>query len=172
LPLIIKGNMTLSSTDNVIAALGQSNRVCEILLLDIADRQLENVLVTMQVPFPELTDLQLLSDGETPPVIPDSFLDGSAPRLRIFDLDGIPFPGLPKMLLSTNHLVYLKLSNIPHSGYISPEVMVALLCALSSLETLSLGFQSPQSCPDRETQRPPPSKYSVMPALESLLSKG
>jgi hypothetical protein len=42
--------------------------------------QLENVLVAaMQVPsFPELPDLRLSS---LDPVIPDSFLDGSAPRL-------------------------------------------------------------------------------------------
>jgi hypothetical protein len=32
-----------------------------------------------QVPFPELTDLQLFSNDETLPVIPNSFLDGSAP---------------------------------------------------------------------------------------------
>jgi hypothetical protein len=164
--------MTLSGTDNVIAALGQSNRVCEVFLLDIADRQLEEVLAAMQAPFPELTYMQLSSDGEAPPVISDSFLDGSAPRLRIFDLDGIPFPGLPKLFLSANHLVYLKLSNVPHSGYISPEAMIALLCALTSLETLSLGFQSPQSRPDWETRRPPPSKQFVMPALEYLLFKG
>ena len=40
---------------------------------------------------------------------------------------GIPFPGLPKLLLSATHLVQLWLANIPHSGYISPDVMVAHL---------------------------------------------
>jgi hypothetical protein len=126
----------------------------------------------MQVPFPELTYLRLYSDGKTMPVIPDSFLDGSAPRLEIFLLDGIPFPGLPKLHLSVAHLVSLHLVNIPQSGYISPEVIVALISVLSSLEALSLKFESPQSRPDRETRRPPPSKRSVIPALYSFHFKG
>jgi hypothetical protein len=151
LPLVIYGPMTSESTpdlDNIIAALEQSNRVCEVFLWSLAGWQLEKVLATMQVPFPELTDLELLSDGEALPVIPDSFLDGSAQRLRYFSLRGIPFPGLPKLLLSATTLVFLTLFRIPHSGYISPEAMVALISALSSLETLELEFRSPQSRPD------------------------
>ena len=31
-------------------------------------------------------------------ILPDSFLSGSAPRLRFLELDHIPFPGLPKLL--------------------------------------------------------------------------
>jgi len=130
--------MTSSSTDNTIAALGQSNRVCEVFLRGLADWQLEKVLAAMQVSFPELTDLRLSSHGETAPVIPNSFLGGSAPRLQIFMLSCIPFPGLLSLLLSATHLVQLRLTNIPHSGYISPEAMVGLLCALSSLRTLFL----------------------------------
>jgi hypothetical protein len=174
LPLLIGGVMTLASgTDNVIAALEQSNRVCEVNLHP-AGWQLEEVLVTMQVPFPELTDLRLFSHGKTLPVtpIPDSFLGGSAPRLRHFELSGISFPGLPKLLSSATHLVYLRLINIPHSGYISPEAMVALVSALSSLEALILEFRSPQSRPHGETRRSPPSKRSVIPALDFLLFKG
>jgi hypothetical protein len=174
LPLLVDGAMTSESQDldNIIVALGQSNRVHQILLWDLAGWQLEKVLATMQVPFPELTDLQLLSDGETLPVIPDSFLGGSAQRLRLFILDGIPFPGLPKLLLSATHLVSLRLFDIPHSGYISPEAMVTLISALSSIERLSLEFRSPQSRPDWETRRRPPSKRSVIPALINFLFKG
>ncbi len=101
LPLIVRGDYGLrSGTDNIIAALGQSNRVCQVILWGITKRQLEEVLASMQVPFPELTDLQLLSYDETLSAIlvPDSFLGGSAPRLRVFGLRGIPFPGLPKLL--------------------------------------------------------------------------
>jgi hypothetical protein len=72
---------TTSGTDNIIAALRQSNRVCQVDLSRLADWQLEKVLETMQVPFPELTDLRFFSSGETPPVIPDSFVGGSAPLL-------------------------------------------------------------------------------------------
>ena len=125
-----------------------------------------------QVPFPELTYLQLSSFDETPPVIPDSFLGGSAPRLRDFNLDGIPFPGFPSLLLSATHLVQLRLTDIPHSGYISPEAIVALLCALSSLEELSLKFRSPESRPDWESRSQPPPKRSVLPALKRLHFRG
>jgi hypothetical protein len=173
LPLIVKGIMTLSSgTDNVIAALGQSNRVCQVYLPALADRQLEEVLAAMQVPFPELTYLSLLSLDETPPVMPNSFLGGSAPRLQSFDLSGILFPGLPKLLLSATHLVDLMLSDIPHSGYISPEAIVALLSVFSSLRTLFLEFQSPQSRPDWESRSLPPPKRSILPALDKFHFNG
>jgi len=166
LPLFISGHITLSSgVDNIIAALEQSNRVCHVDLWGL-EWKLDKVLAAMQVPFPELTHLSLVSDSEIPPVAPDSFLGGSAPRLQFFELYGIPFPGLPKLLLSATHLLRLDLSNIPHSGYISPEAMAALLSVLSSLETLHLQFRSPQSRPDWESRRPPPSERSVIPALE------
>ena len=171
LPLLVNGSMTLSGTDNVIAALGQSNRVCQVIL-HLASWQLEEVLAPMQVHFPELMDLRLFSDDETPPVIPDSFLDGSAPRLEFFLLSGIPFPGFPKLLLSANRLVYLELFDMPHSGYISPEVMVALLSALSSLDTFSLEFKSHQSRPDSERRSLPPPKRSILPALDQFRFKG
>jgi hypothetical protein len=163
-----------SGTDNIIAALRHSNRVCQVDLLDLAGLKLDKVLAAMQVPFQGLTYLRLWSHNETPPVIPipDSFLDGSAPRLRYFSLSGIPFPGLPKLLLSANHLVNLRLFNIPHSGYISPEAMVALLYASSHLEKLYLGFRSPQSRPDWESRSLPPRKRSIFPALRILDFKG
>ena len=171
LPLLVVGSMASSSgTDNVIAALGQSNRVRQVLLSDLASLQLETVLAAMQLPFPELTDLRLFSDDETLSVIPDSFLGGSAPSLLSFSLSGIPFPGLPNLLLSATHLVYLWLSDIPHSCYISPEAMVALISVLSSLRTLSLQFKSPQSFPDRESR--PPLKRSILPALFQFRFKG
>ena len=64
------------------------------------------------------------------------------------------------------------LINIPHSGYISPEAIVALLSVLSSLEWLALEFQSPQSRPNLETRRPPPSKRSAIHTLTSLHFEG
>jgi F-box-like len=173
LPLIVDSFTPFSSgTDNIIAALGQSNRVSQVRLRALADSQLEEVLAVMQVSFPELTDLQLGSYGETPPVIPDLFLDGSAQCLQTFLLDHIPFPGLPKLHLSATHLFQLWLVNIPHSGYISPEAMVALLSVLSSLTVLCLEFQSPQSRPDWETRHLPPPKRSILPALDNFFFKG
>ena len=173
LPLIVRGNMDLTSgTDNIIAALGQRNRVRHVFLWIHEDQQLEEVLAAMQVSFPELTDLQLFSNGAMPPVIPDSFLDGSVPHLQYFELSGIPFPRLPKLLSSATHLSYLWLINVPHSGYISPEGMVALLSVLSSLKILSLGFKSPQSRPDQENRSLPPPKRSILPALDKIYFKG
>ena len=157
--------------DNVIAALRQSNRVCQVAL-DICGWQSERVLAPMQVPFPELTDLHLFSQDETPPVIPDSFLRGSAPDLRYLTLGYISFPALPKLLLSATHLVRLCLYHIPHSNYFPPQAIVSSLSALSSLEILQLGFQSPQSRPDWGSRRPPASQRSVLPALGNFYFKG
>jgi hypothetical protein len=162
--------MSSAGMDNIIAGLGQSNCVCEVILFGMAGWQLEEVLVAMQVPFPELTNLRLSGfsghDTTGPPVIPDSFLGGSALRLRVLYLHGILFPGLPKVLSSSTHLVSLCLEKIPDSGYISPEAMVALLSVLSSLKSLSLGFRSFQSRPDWESRSLLPPKRSILPALE------
>jgi hypothetical protein len=173
--LFINGKMTLSSgTDNIIEALKHSNRVCRVDLRDSADRQMEKALAAMQEPYPELRELRLRSHEKTLPVIPvpDSFLGGSVPRLRHFELSGFPFPGLPKLLLSATHLVHLHLSDIPHSGYFSPEAMVALISVLPSLRSLCLRFRSPQSRPDWERRSLPPSKRSILPALHEFRFKG
>ena len=85
---------------------------------------------------------------------------------------GIPFPGLPKLLLSTTHLVNLELMDIPHSGYFSPDAMVAALSTLTSLERLWLTFQSPRSCPDPASRRSPPSTRSALPSFTHFTFKG
>ena len=176
LPLIVKGCVTSSSgTDNIVAALKQYNRVCQVFLSEIAGWQLEEVSAVMQVPFPELTDLRLHSYDKTGPLIPDSFLDGSAPRLQIIYLFGISFPRLPDLLLSAPRLVDLRLYDIPHSGFISPEAMAASLSMLSSLKILTLeylDFQSSQSRPGTESRSLPPPKRSILPALYDFHFKG
>ena len=157
LPIIVSGYMTLTSgMGNIIAALWQSNRVFQVSLWGLTRRQLEEVLAAMQVPFPELTCLRLFLNDETAPVILDSFLGGSAQRLRIFELGGIPFMGLPNLLLSATRLITLHLFDIPHSGYISLEAIVAVLSGLSSLRSCCLGFRSPQSRPGWESPSIPP----------------
>jgi hypothetical protein len=86
-------------------------------------------------------------------LVPALFLGESAPRLHTPFLDWIPFPGLPKLLLSTTHLVRLDLRRVPHSGYISPEAMVTCLAASIRLEILVIKFESTPCRPDR--RRPP-----------------
>ena len=178
LPLVILcfNDYSIEDVDNIVAVLERSERVCRIYL-GIQSSDLEIYLAAMQQPFPELTHLNFrrnfpwIGDDETV-VVPDSFLGGSAPRLEFLQLNRIPFPELPKLLLSATHLVDLRLLNIPHSGYISPDVMVTALSALTSLSSFSLKFQSPRSCPDQASRRPPPSTRSVLPVLESFQFKG
>jgi hypothetical protein len=176
LPLLIRdSDHPTEDVDDIIAVLERSNRVVKINLYNIDGLELGNVLAAMQVPFPELTYLLLRSsDGNLGmvSVLPDSFLGGSAPRLQFLQLTRIPFPGLPKLLLSATHLVDLHLLNIPHSGYISPEAIVAVLSTLTSLERLSLEFESPRSRPDWANRRLPPPTRSVLPVLTYFWFKG
>jgi hypothetical protein len=159
---------------NVIAALGHNDRVCQIALKPIPSWQWEKFMAAMSHPFPALTHLRVKSDDEreTPPVAPDSFLGGSTPRLRFLWLEHVPFPGLPKLLLSTTDLVDLRLWEIPYSGYISPDTMVTCLSALTRLENLDLEFESPRSRPDRKSQRRPSSSRFVLPALTRFWFRG
>ena len=159
-----------------MSALERNDRVRHIDLLNLTNSQLEKVLAAMQQPFPALTDLSIWreDEDETYPVrvVSESFLGGSAPRLRTLDLDHIPFPGLPKLLLSTTDLVNLKISKIPHSVYISPEAMVRCLSMLTRLERLWIGFKSPLSRPVWETRHRHPLTRSALPALTYLQFEG
>jgi F-box-like len=171
LPLFIVCVEITESVDNIIAVLEHSDRVCYIDL-HFKGLDLDKLSAAMQVPFPELTFLGLWSIGKTVSALPDSFLGGSAPRLEILWLFGIPFPGLPKLLLSATNLVELDLGNIPHSGYFSPEAIVTAVSRLTRLKALRLYFKSPQSRPDTEHQHPPPPTRSVLPNLVDFWFKG
>jgi len=171
LPLLIWDPYPTEGLVNIIPVLERSDRACRIRLA-IPASQLEKVSAAMQEPFPELTHLWLSSYEETIPVLPDSFLGGSAPRLHFLRFKSIPFPGLPILLLSATHLVELDLFTIPHSGYISPEEMATALSTLTNLEELWLEFASPRSRPDRASLRPPPLTRSALPILAHFSFKG
>ena len=171
LPLVIWCH-GIGSVDNIIAVLEQRDRVCQINLWNVKSSDLGILLAAIQQPFPELRHLSLHSLGETVPVVPDSFLGGSAPRLEFLQLNRIPIPGLLKLILSATHLVDLYLTNIPHSVYISPEAIVTTLSMLNYLEELSLQFQSPRSCPDQASRRLPPSSCSALSVLRTFIFKG
>ncbi|KAF8483097.1 hypothetical protein F5888DRAFT_1912654 [Russula emetica] len=176
LPIIIWPSSHPAQIDNIIVALEHNDRVCQINLLNITNSQLEEVLAAMQQPFPALTELRISwaygQKDETRPVVPESFLGGSAPRLQHLELHGVRFPGLPKLVLSATDLVSLYISNIPHSGYFSPEAIIRCLSTLNRLETLSLESKSPLSRPVRESRRPHPLTRSTFPALTSFWFKG
>ena len=178
LPIVVVAEDMGSEQDvtNVIAALRHHNRVCKI---SCRSRQLQNTTTLLKGfgaidgPFPALTSLKLIiSFGQNVPVLPDSFLGGSAPRLRSLDLEGIPYPSIGKLLSSTTNLVRLSLSRIPHSGYIPPKTIIPCLSALLKLESLELRFQYPRPLAHRATRHPPPLTRLVFPNLTSLDFRG
>ena len=173
LPIVIDyhysgGGITPDDEDNVITALEHPDQVCYVRL-DITGSQLGKMAAVMQEPFPVLTRLFIGSDDVYAPVLPGAFLGGSAPSLQEIALSGIPYPTLPTLLLSASELVELSLHEIPQTGYISPEAMVACLAVLPRLTTLRIGFQS-ATRPDRI--RPPPVARNVLPALTSFRFNG
>jgi hypothetical protein len=159
--------------DNIVAALKHKDRICicDLDFWGVTGSPVGDILATMQQPFPALTSLELRSRNEPWPVLPASFLGGSAPRLQRLTLNRIPFPGLPNLLLSATHLVDLRLWRIPHSGFISPEAMVTGFSVLIRLETLEIVFESPQSRPGLISQRPPPQRV-LLPVLTKLWFEG
>ena len=155
------------------AIVHHNRRVYEIYLVGLNSSALQRLASAMQVPFPALINLRLQFDDSRPaPVLPNGFLGASAPNLQSLELYHIPFPALPKLLLSATGLVHLTLSSIPHSGYFSPEAMVTGLAVLVSLESLTITFESPLSRPDRETQRLPLPILNVLPTLTRFVFNG
>ena len=182
LPLIIRSTHRTfddgpQSVDNIIAALQHNDRVYEITLSCFSTSQLKHVTdsAAMQKPFPEMTHLRLgVFDRGPVSILSNSFLGGTAPRLRSLDLDGVPFLGLPKLLLSTTHLVNLDLYDIPRSGYIPPDAMTTSLSALTSLEFLRLEFLYPRPRPALESRHLPlpPLTRSILSRLTKIRFKG
>ena len=172
LPLLINGCVTEDLVDHFIP--GLERRICQIRLLGSrVTLQFEKLWRAMEVPFLELIYLRLEHGlSYTMPVIPDSFLGGSAPRLRHLYLNETPFLGLPKLLLSATHLINLRLITIPYARFISPEVMAACFSVLTSLEYLQLEFETPQSRPDPKTQSQFPLIRPLIPTLAIFWFKG
>jgi len=153
-----KGTQSKQDVANILAALSHHNRVCKI---HYDNEQFQDSLLkevaAIDRPFPVLTSVRLsTSQQQNVPILPDSFLGGSAPRLRSLDLYGVPYSSMGKLLSSTINLVGLFLRRIPHSGYIAPETIIPLLSTLSRLESLVLRFQHPRSQAHRATRHPPP----------------
>jgi len=98
-----------SGIHNIVAALEQNSRLHTISLAGPRS-QWEYVLGAIQGPFPILTRLNLSSYSREL-ALPDSFLGGSAPRLRHLKLNRISFP-LSKLHLCAPDLVDLYLQNI------------------------------------------------------------
>jgi hypothetical protein len=170
LPIVIDAINVKSNKDvtNIIGALRHYNRVykCDIYYSygEIQDPLLNEFAATDE-PFPALTTLHILSYARNVPVLPDSFLGRSAPRLRSLKLNGIPYPSVGKLLSSTTDLVRLSLWRIPHSGYIAPKTIIPCLSTLVRLEELELGFRYPRSQAQRASRHPPLLTPVVFPNL-------
>ena len=159
--------------DDILATLAERNdRIGRLDLLDIPSWQLETILEAMRQPFPALTWLNLWSRNRSLPVQPDSFLGGSAPRLQALFLDSIPFPGLPKLLLSAPHLVRLVIWNISNYAHLSSEVMITCLSELTRLERLDIRFDSFKQLPYQRSQLSHPPTRTLLPVLTELQFKG
>jgi hypothetical protein len=165
----------IASLDNIIAALEHNDRVRQIDLPSLKSSQFGYVMdsAAVQKPFPELTHLHLGGSFDGP-MLPDSFLGGTAPRLRSLHLSDVRFPGLPKLLLSAIHLVKLDLYISRFVCYIPPEAMATTLSALTNLECLRLRFPYPR--PPLDTRRPPPPPppltRSILPSLTKIRFRG
>ena len=160
---------------NIIAALNSrySGRVCTISLT-VTSTLLEKLLALGPLePFSELEELRLLlllRDNQQQLTLPSTFRWG--PHLRTLHSTGIAFPSFPQLLSRSQGLVELKLCEIPHAGYFSPESFASALSGVTQLETLSLHFLS---LPTRRNylQLPPQSGERVsLPALTSLKYRG
>ena len=156
---------------NIMDALKQHGRVSKFNIQNIP-KPLFSIFAAVKDPFPSLTELKISSPYVTAPIVPDSFLGGSTPQLRTLELDGIPFPALGKLLLSTSNLVDLDLRSVPRSGYISPQAIVTGLEASTRLKKLALEFESSQSRANRASWHTPPLTRIVLPALTTLVFKG
>jgi hypothetical protein len=154
--------------DNIIAALQHPDRLSDIQFYSITGSQLGRIAAAMQGPTPILTYLKIISEDGNGPVLPSGILGGSAPQLREITLIRVPFPAT--LLLSASNLVDLYLSDIPPTGYISPDMMAAHLAVLPRLKVLHINFQIDSSHRDRIL--PPPTTRTLLPALDHFLFYG
>ena len=154
--------------EDAIAALEHPDRVCFVRFY-ATGFQLGKLVTVMQKPFPMLSSLSIVSD-RTALVLPAEFLGGSAPCLRVINLNGIPYPALPTLLSSTSDLVTLHLRDIPSTGYILPETMAACLARLPRLEDYIIDFH--RATPRLDRICPPPATRIILPALTSFQFHG
>ena len=120
LPIVLYAHMkSKEDVTNVIAALRYHNRVCKINYRNgqFQDPVLEE-FAAIDEPFPALTSLDLVSYAQNVPVLPDSFLGGSAPRLRRLMLQASLIHQL-----ETYFYLPLTLSTFPFGVFLIPDIL-------------------------------------------------
>jgi hypothetical protein len=165
LPIVISFSPTdMSDQESVIFALQHRDHIVDVNFSGISRSWLQKISAFMQAPLPALTKLALSAKSSL--ILPETFLGGSAPRLRSCMLNGIAFPALPTLLTSTRQLVRLFLHDIPNTGYIPPEVMAPCLATLPNLEWFRLRFRSPLgSIAPPDLSSPLPLERTNLPVL-------
>jgi hypothetical protein len=161
-PIIIRmANLYGGLEYNFLTAFKHRDRICEIHIDNVSDDVFAKLLSVTETlyPFPTLAVLDIRS-MKSGPVLPNSFLGGSAPSLRSLFLRGVGLKALPKLLSSAPGLVRLHLVDM-WDWYIPPEVMVDSLSSLTRLEQLEIQYLGPRS--DNPGLRPPPLTRTVLP---------
>jgi hypothetical protein len=175
IPIAIRENsrsVSFTEEHNILAALEHRDRVCNITLsLNKWQPLIKKVVTVMREPFPALSHLRLSFIDSSPlrvVTLPDEFLGGNASNLQELWLTDIPFPALPTLLSSANHLIDLHLCGVSVS--ILPETMVSSLAAMTRLEHLCVEFNPPGSLIG-EVPATSPTRV-VLPALTKFQYRG
>jgi len=167
-PIAIHVPKAPSNIFNFVAALKHPDRISDIRLNSLTRIGVMVFVNMMRYPFSALTHLSLGSIDDDELVLPDGFLGGSAPSLRTLLLEGIAFPALPNLLLSTTQLVTLRISSSSTIGYISPGVLATCLVSLPNLKQVNIEF----TLSDPDQLSPPLPTRAVLPSLLSFHFKG
>jgi hypothetical protein len=173
LPLAVSFKATRESAlmpKNITAALRHLDRIWQVELC-VTSSMTRSLAEIIQKPCQALESISITVEDATGTSIPvrNAFLGGFAPHLKEIKLDGIfyPFPKLRQVLLSTNNLVELRLSEIPNAVYFSPDDLVTGLSTLVRLKSLSVGFYFTASHPPPNVTHPPHQR-TTLPSLTSL----
>ena len=174
LPIVISGTIIKASPglDNIKAALEHHDRVCQIKLF-FSRCELEDIIASLEEPFPILTDLDLGAVAFYRPFNTDlsNFLGGSA-QLRSLTLRGIRIPDFLNLLLCTPNLVILRIDGIRNSGPFLQDELVTGLSTLTRLEQLDLRFEFGRPRPDLEHRSLPLLTPAALPSLTALRARG
>ena len=170
LPIVIScnGAVAVAVTDNIKAALERHDRVCQITLrLKVFEP--EDIIPSLEKPFPILKNLALAASGSSRPFYPDpsKFLGGVAAHLRCLYLSRIGrIPDILKLLLCGPNLFFLHLDGI---GFL-PDEIVTVLSALTRLKELRVAFD--RSLHKLESRCSPLLTRAVLPSLAVLTVRG
>jgi hypothetical protein len=162
--------LALSDEDNISDMFKTPARICEIDL-DITPSMVVKIASSLRESFPVLDHLRLRSqDSMHTIILPDEFLDGSAPRLRVLHLKFIPM--LPRILSSSKNLISLRLEDITLAGYVTAGDLAIGLSTATQLDSLVLAFL-PETIPPF-SPRGPSSLFSriALPSLTEFRYEG